>query len=408
MTETIMPRAEWQVPKLLKDIGGRAKLGPIEIESVLPYRIDGIVLGEHQIVDERPTNTGHLFRFDDGKGEKALKTFLNPKHSYLDFSERWQRLWSIAAEFQTVARSQADWPAEERTHLGVVGVWREDDHIHISKASSISSESVEPGLLMRWLPEEHNLMNIFEYQNGRFGSLIPIALQNIKNFQVPLSAEDARTYCGADGVATWINRGNINVLRISEVEEEKRFASDFWRAFSGFVENSRELLDRRAITSGIFGNGDTKLKNAYHVGSRVSFIDPTTFLLKSDQADEGFVVAPFPFHDPIAELSYFTIYMRALEELTGGEFYPELDRIDVQHLRTTAMSWFREVFDEDVSVDPLNALFFMYEAGYASVEYEINLREARQMNPCTYQKKTFAIASALHDVAMEDISLANG
>jgi hypothetical protein len=407
MNEETFGSSEWEIPAILENMGGRAKLGPIEVVNVSDYGFGDIVLGRHKIEDTCETNTGHLFRFFDGEGERALKTFLKPDHSYLVFEKRWQRLWSIAAEFQSVARSQADWSPEERTHLGIVGVQREDNFIHISEAESLISEQVEPGLLMRWIPEENNLMNIFINQNGRFSRIIPESLKSIRKYQRPLIGEDALFYCGADGVSRWIDSGNLINLRISPDEEVSGFAENFWREFSYFVENNRELLDERALTSGIYGNGDTKLANAYAVGDKAAFIDPTTFPLISMESDEGFVVAPFPFHDQLSELSYFTVYMSALEKLAGGKYFPQLEGEEIRKLKMMSLNLYREIFEEDASDSPLSQIYKMYEAGYASVEYEINLGRVERIVEYDEQKKTLEIASALREVAMEDILHAN-
>lgn len=47
----------------------------------------------------------------------------------------------------------------------------------------------------------------------------------------------------------------------------------------------------------------------------MAFIDPITLLLKTGEGDGDYVLAPWSLHDRVAELAYFTVYIRALEKI---------------------------------------------------------------------------------------------
>lgn len=388
---------------LIERLGGSPRIGPIGLSSEVALLTEHLPNGDYEVIERRDTNTGELLRISDGEGSYALKTNLWRDHSYLDFRQPWKRVWSMANEFAKVSLSQMDWLPSERTHLGVVGVGEVDGRtVQLTDISRIDGDSIEPGLLMRWLPAETNLLSLLEHDSDTFERLVPTAIRSIRDSQSSLCHSDAFRYGSADAVLGWIDGGNLNNLRRSTDSNLRYFASQFWSGFSSFIDRNRFFLDQRCGEHGVcvWSNGDTKLLNGYAVGDRVAFIDPIALLIQTGSGEKDFELAPWPLHDRIADLSYFTVYLRAYEWLATAKD-SRWDWAHLRFLRRSAIDRYGALFREDVSGGQLAALHHLYEAGYASVEYEVNLRLAQGTGSTVEQERSAALALAMEAVALE-------
>lgn len=388
MTETLSASHEG-VPLRIEQLGGPRRIGPIEVSQDVAYEPQGMAIGRHEVVSDDPTSTGRLLRFVAGE-EFAVKTFLSQGHGFLQFSHPWQRLWSLGAECQKAQEGQRDWSEPSRTHLGVVGVRRvSTSRIVVTDAATIDGREVEPGLLMRWLPEETNLPTIMQQDPQRFLQLVPAAIAAIADNEVTLPPETGARYGGADGIRFMIDRGNLQALRYDFDPRVRKFAGRFWESFSEFSDRYSVALDQRALTGNIvWGNGDTKVANMFEVDGCVGIIDPITLLLKTGDSGE-YTLAPWPFRDRISELAYFTCYFLAGMRLSGSALGLVYDQ---------ALAAYEQRHNERVSEGPARALLSFHEAALAQVEFEVSLRLSRDPD-CRDRERRRDLAWALHDVA---------
>jgi len=395
------------LPAVVETFGGRSRIGPVEIRPDIPFERDLLPNGEYSVLSDVETNTGHLLKIDGRSEPFAVKTFLKPKHSYLDFRELWKRLWSLAAEFQTVSGAQREWPEAERTHLGLVGIQdQQDGKVEFAQLSLEEQSGLEPALVMRWLPQENNLFHLMFRDPEHFYRLLPSSVRAIRDAQVGLGRDDALRYGGAEAVFNWIDKGNLNNLRKSPHQEDRELADEFWSEFSSFVLRYQDAIDGRARTSGaiVRGNGDTKPLNAFRVNERVAFIDPITLLLRTGEGRDDYAFAPWSLHDRVAELGYFTVYLKALEstaEQQHGVTHPRMAQM--KDFRWLSLRHYETHYGEDPSRGKLSALHLMYEAGYASVEYELVQRDPQILGAHNGLGSAEAVAQGLKDVMMASL-----
>jgi len=385
---------ERHIPARIEQLGGLRRIGPIEVSRDLTYEPEGAAIGLHETLSDDPTSTGRLVRFLANGEDFGVKTWLDQGHGFLQFSMPWQRLWSLAAECQKAQEGQRDWSEGSRTHLGLVGVRRMGEgRVEVSDASTIDGGAVDPGLLMRWLPSETNLPTILVNDPERFVRLVPRAIMAIADNEVVLSPEEGLRLGGAEGIRFWIDKGNLGALRTDFDPAARRFASEFWESFSGFIDRFAPVLNQRALAGNIvWGNGDTKPYNMFEVDGRVGIIDPITLLLKTGSRGE-YTLAPWPFRDRISELAYFTCYFRAGERLVGSADRFVYDR---------AIATYEQLHGEAVSEGPGRALLSFHEAALSQVEFEVNLRLSRDPG-CRDSAMRQELAWALEEEALEAI-----
>lgn len=386
--------------QLLRALGGPTEIGPIAITQDTSYRFTEFQAGEYEVDGNSATSTGRLLRV----GEYCIKTFLDPNHPFLQFSEDWQRLFCLAAEAEKTIASQADWRQEERIHLGLVGVVKKDGNtVDVVPLRRVTEPEVEPGLLMRFLSE--NMLDLLLNDPQTFEALLPAGIAAIKVNQQPLSEEVALTLGGRDGVYKWIDGGNLQTLRTHPDQRAREYANFFWYGtghhpgFLAFVRRYGDFLNYRARTGAVVeGNGDTKIRNMFRVGERIGIIDPITLLVKTDDQG-GYELAPWPFRDRISELAYFTIYLLAFQKLadSSGEVQ------DLERLYGLTLDLYAAQFGEEVRQGTLRALLSFYESALAQVEYELNLR----LGSSDQDQERLKLAEAMREISLDRIRKAH-
>ena len=353
----------------LQEQGIWEKFGPFTVTGEGIYSFDKeIIPGDYQVISNLATSTGRLVEIEAGDNHSfALKTFLNKQHPFLVFEQKQQRSWSLLAEAEAAMKAQKDWMPEDKIHLGVVGV-REHADGEIGLVSfGEMEESDEPGLLMRLIPEEDNLYEKLLQDPHEIRRRIPKIVEAITLSQQPVSVELGLELAGAQGILNWIDGGNLNVLRNHSDKNMRGFAEQFWEEFSQFAVSNKVLLDSRALDYKIaLGSGDTKPLNAFAVGEEVGFIDPIRLFLKANN-EQGFTYAPWPIRDQISELAYFTVFIRAAEEMCDG-----IQTKDYAHLRLEMMKAYGERTDDDYDSEDVSNILAFHEAALASVEIQIS------------------------------------
>lgn len=386
----------------LQKLGVPEAIGPIQVADDMGRPFDYIDRGLHMTVGQQPTSTGRLISLD---GNYVVKTFLDKTHPFLQFSLPWQRWFSLTAEYQKAGQVQAGWPDEDKIHLGIVGVtgWG-DGAIELTDGHT-GGDSVEPGLLMRYLPEDNNLANILLDSPEKFLNLVPAAVEAIVSSQVPLSQEDGLRYGGAQGIYEWINGGNLGALRNHDDARLRTFAKQFWGGFSGFIGKYGKYLDQRAeIGAVVWDGGDDKPMNMFAVGEgRVGIIDPITLLIKAGDNGE-YILAPWPFRDRISQLAYFTVYLKAAEKLFDDD---QRGLAFVQQSFKVAVENYETHFGESVSEGMNQAILALHMAALASVELEVNRRLASGMPDGEKKIELLRWATALKIVALESVGEAH-
>lgn len=79
------------------------------------------------------------------------------------------------------------------------------------------------------------------------------------------------------------------------------------------------------------------------------------------------------------------------------------DQSQIRKIRHLAIEKYSNIFGEDASSGSLSALHLMYEAGYASVEFELNLSKATANEQKAEEGKSSFLAWGLKEVMLDSM-----
>jgi len=364
------------------------EVGGFEVGDV-EYVGDEIEFGrEYEIVDEMSSNTGQVLFVDIDGQRKVIKTDLDQNHNYLNFTEKWIRLWSLAAECNMVRQAGGG------THEGVLGIERAGEKsVVFWPLENVAEAEVEPGLVME--EYEETLLEVAENDLQEFFVHIPNLVEGIVNMQQPLpDGYDAKELGSVDAFRGNLRDGNLMfLLNDRSLIIGRDFVSTTWRNIwkigKEAIEKHGDLLDQREVA---VRHGDNSLYNAGVLeNGEVDYFDPVMLPLIYKQAHNWTILswgaALWNIDNVERALGAATVDLRMLEVIAENNEDFELAweymlaKQEMIYFMAKKIGWEMGTEDllEDVGLQEDKLILVKFgEAYWAQVKAEIYLRRYKE------------------------------